>query len=151
MVNSKNLYGEYSHNMDAKGRIAMPAAFRSALGTACYVTIGFDGCLSVYSEEEWDRLSEKLARLPMSNAESRSISRLLLGYARKCEFDSQGRIMLFPNQIAYAKLTKECSIIGVSSKAEIWNRAIWKEKMDAELEHFEETAEKLGGLLNVTL
>ena len=64
------MIGQYQHSIDAKGRLFIPAKFREELGETFYVTIGLDGCLSVYSDTKWAALIEKVEALPISKARS---------------------------------------------------------------------------------
>ena len=117
-----NLIGQYQHNIDAKGRLFIPAKFREELGETFYVTIGLDGCLSVYSDTKWASLIEKVEALPLSKARS---MRTLFANAAKCEPDAQGRILIPAKLREYAKLEKEVIITGASRCVELWNPERW--------------------------
>lgn len=135
--------GEYQHSIDDKGRIIIPAKFRDALGSDFIVTRGLDSCLFVYPQAEWQQLEQRLRALPSMAANARAFSRLLFSGASECEWDKQGRINL-PNHLRdYAKLDKECTIIGVSTRVEIWDKATWEAYSHASEEAFGEIAEKL--------
>ena len=114
--------GEYQHALDNKGRIFIPAKLRDELGTAAYVTLSMDRCLSVYSEESWNGLVEKVNALPFVRQRK---MRPLFAHAVRCELDAQGRILLPQKLRAYAKLEKDVVVIGVSNRAEIWNADAW--------------------------
>ena len=86
--------GEYSHSIDAKGRLIMPAKFREQLGDEFVVTKSPDKCLYVYTNEEWKNFEEKLATLPITNKGTRQFVRFFLAGAASCEVDKQGRILL---------------------------------------------------------
>ena len=93
--------GQYAHNIDAKGRLFIPAKLREELGQTFHVTIGLDHCLSIYSNESWDAFMAKLRDLPYSKAKA---LRVLSANAVDCEPDAQGRI-LFPAKLRqYADL-----------------------------------------------
>lgn len=117
-----NLIGQYQHSIDAKGRLFIPAKFREELGETFYVTIGLDGCLSVYSDTKWASLIEKVEALPLSKARS---MRTLFANAAKCEPDAQGRILIPAKLREYAKLEKEVIITGASRCVELWNPERW--------------------------
>ncbi len=117
------LIGEYEHTLDVKGRMNFPAKFREDLGLHFIVTKGLDGCLFVYSFEEWKNLEDKIKSLPMSKA--RNLQRFLFAGAAEVEPDKQGRILLPQNLREYAGLEKEVMVIGASSRAEIWDKARW--------------------------
>ena len=116
------MIGQYQHSIDAKGRLFIPAKFREELGETFYVTIGLDGCLSVYSDTKWAALMEKVEALPLSKARS---MRVLFATAAKCEPDAQGRILIPAKLRAYAALDKEVIINGASECLELWNPERW--------------------------
>lgn len=135
--------GEFQHSIDDKGRIIIPAKFRDALGTDFIVTRGLDNCLFVYPRQEWALLEQKIKSLPSMAANARAFSRLLFSGASECEWDKQGRVNV-PNHLReYAKLDKECTVIGVSSRVEIWDKATWEEYSRQSADSFNEIAEKL--------
>ncbi len=115
--------GQYQHNIDAKGRLFIPAKFREELGETFYVTTGLDGCLSVYSEEKWADLTAKFDALPSSKA--RTMRRALFANTAECQPDKQGRILIPANLRKYAALEKEVIINGVSKYLELWNPQRW--------------------------
>ena len=133
------LMGKSNNNIDAKGRLFIPAKFREELGETFYVTLGLDGCLSVYSDAKWADLTEKFDALPISQARK---MRVLFANAAKCEPDAQGRIILPQKLRMYARLEKDVVVIGVSNRAEIWNAEAW-----AELEAAELNPENLGAVM----
>ena len=115
------LIGEYHHNIDEKGRLIIPAKFREEIGNSFVVTKGLDGCLFVYSLVEWEKIINKLKTLPFTKKDARTFSRFFLASATVCEFDRQGRINLMNSLTLYAGLKKECAIIGVNDRLEIWD------------------------------
>ena len=127
------LIGEYRHNIDDKGRIIIPSKFREEIGMKFVVTRGLDGCLFVYSMDEWNKIVSKLQTLPFTKKDARTFMRFFLSSATVCEFDKQGRINLTNSLILYAGIQKECTIIGVNDRLEIWA----SEKLDAIMEENE--------------
>ncbi len=119
--------GEYSHSIDPKGRLIIPAKFRELLGDSFVVTRGFDGCLFVFAQEGWDRFEEKLNSLPMDKPETRQIVRFFMAGANDVEVDKQGRILLPATLIRYAEIDKEAVIAGVGNRIEIWNKQKWED------------------------
>lgn len=119
------LIGEYQHNTDAKGRVIVPVKFREDLGDCFYVTKGLDGCLFVFSPAEWTRLQEKVSAMPVSKA--RGLQRFFFSGAAEVQPDRQGRILIPQVLRDYAKLEKDVTFIGASSRAEIWNTEHWNE------------------------
>ena len=116
------MIGQYQHNIDAKGRLFIPAKFREELGETFYVTIGLDGCLSVYSDTKWAALTEEIEALPISTAGS---MRVLFANAAKCEPDAQGRILVPTKLRQYTALEKEVVVTGASKCVELWNPERW--------------------------
>lgn len=118
--------GEYQHTIDEKGRMAIPSKMRRELGSGAVITRGIDNCLWVFSKKEWTVLAEKLSSLPLSDANSRAFSRLMLAGAMEVEFDSQGRALLPGYLRGYASLTKQAVIAGLYTRLEIWDASKWK-------------------------
>lgn len=140
------LLGEYRHNLDPKGRIAIPVKFREKLGDAAIVTRGLDDCLFLFSKQEWESLAAKLTALPLAQANSRAFVRLMLAGAADVALDGQGRILVPDYLRQYANLKKEAVIAGLMNRAEIWEAGAW-EKYTAKTEAAsDEIAEKLGEL-----
>ncbi|MBD2861810.1 MULTISPECIES: division/cell wall cluster transcriptional repressor MraZ [Paenibacillus] len=135
--------GEYQHSVDDKGRMIVPAKFREALGAAFIVTRGLDNCLFVYPREEWAVLEQKLKSLPLMKADARAFTRFFFSGATECELDKQGRINIPRNLCEYAKLDKDCVVLGVSNRVEIWSKQVWESYYEQSEESFNEIAEKL--------
>lgn len=127
--------GEYSHNIDTKGRMILPAKFRNGEpGETFYVTKGTEKCLFVYSREEWAKFEEQLASLPITtNPQAGAFMRFFLSGAAECETDKLGRINLPTNLRAYAGLEKDVKVLGVRSRLEIWDAATWNEYCEKEI------------------
>lgn len=124
--------GEFSHNIDAKGRLIVPARFRELLGDTFVITKGFEGCLFAYSAEEWEKVAQKLSRLPSNQANARRIQRTFLSGAAPCETDKQGRILIPATLRAHAALTRDVTVIGAYNRVEIWDSGRWSEYLSAE-------------------
>ncbi|MGN0584274.1 MAG: division/cell wall cluster transcriptional repressor MraZ [Ruminococcus sp.] len=121
-----SLMGTYYHNIDVKGRLNFPTKLREILGVSFYVTKSIDSpCLTVYSQEEWDKLSAKVAAIPASK--SGRIQRWLFSGACEVTPDKQGRILLPQELRAFAGLEKDIVVIGANDKAEIWDKSRWDE------------------------
>lgn len=118
------LIGEYYHNLDAKGRVSIPSKFRDDLGGSFVLSKGLDNCLYAYSVSEWETFKNELLTMRGSNAQK--IRRFFFSGATECEIDSQGRVVIPPNFREYAELLKEVVIVGVSNRAEIWNKENWE-------------------------
>ncbi|MGN1358088.1 MAG: division/cell wall cluster transcriptional repressor MraZ [Bacilli bacterium] len=137
------LIGEYHHNIDEKGRLIIPAKFREEIGNSFVVTKGLDGCLFVYSLVEWEKIVNKLKKLPFTKKDARTFSRFFLASATVCEFDRQGRINLMNSLTLYAGLKKECAIIGVNDRLEIWDLEKFNNLMKENEEELDEISENL--------
>lgn len=135
--------GEYRHAMDEKGRLTIPAKFREELGERFVLTRGLDQCLFVYPMEEWKNLEEKLKGLPFTKADARAFSRFFFSGAVECELDKQGRVNIPSTLLSFARIEKECVIIGVSNRVEIWSEAGWTAYLREKQGSFDEIAEKL--------
>lgn len=119
--------GEYSHTIDAKGRLAMPSKFRSKLQRGAVVTRGLDNCLFVFSASEWKKFAEQVVNAPLTKANSRAFSRFLLAGAVEVEFDKQGRMLLPEYLRTHAGLTKKTIVAGLGSRIEIWDDTAWQQ------------------------
>ncbi len=140
------LLGEFQHNLDIKGRVAIPAKFREKLNAGAIITRGIDSCLFVFANAEWDALAKKLIALPLAQANSRAFVRLMLAGASDVEPDSQGRILIPDYLRKYAGLKKEAVVAGLYNRIEIWDEAAWKSYKAKTESASEEIAEKLGEL-----
>jgi MraZ protein len=123
-------------SLDAKGRIVLPARYRERLLAICesqlIVTIDTDQpCLLIYPLPEWERIEEKIEALPSFNPTTRRIQRLLIGHATEIEVDANGRMLLSNPLREYAQLDKKVVLIGQGKKFELWDEAVWNERMSS--------------------
>ncbi|MDD2207826.1 MAG: division/cell wall cluster transcriptional repressor MraZ [Bacilli bacterium] len=137
------LMGEYHHNIDDKGRLIIPSKFRYELGEKFIITRGLDKCLFIYSSEDWNKIVERLKKLPFTNKDARNFTRFFLSGAAECEFDRQGRINITSPLVSYAGLTKECVIIGANDRLEIWSSHAWEEFLTTNEDDLSDIAENL--------
>lgn len=137
--------GEYHHNIDMKGRLIVPAKFRDLLGETFVLTRGLDQCLFGYPLDEWKLIEEKLKGLPLTKKDARAFTRFFFSGATECEIDKQGRINIASPLTQYAKLEKECVVLGVSNRIEIWSKDIWEEYFAESEESFADIAENMIG------
>lgn len=135
--------GEYSHNIDAKGRIIVPSKFREGLGERFVITRGLDQCLFAYPMNEWRTLEEKLKKLPLTKKDARAFTRFFFSGAVECELDKQGRINIPAPLRKYAAMEKECAVIGVSNRVEFWDASNWDSFVEESEESFAEIAENM--------
>lgn len=124
--------GEYTHAIDAKGRVILPADFRAELGVSFVITKGLDRCLFLYAQTEWDVLAEKLRKLPLVKPEARALSRFFFASARTLECDKQGRFLVPANLRSYAGITLRQDVVltGTDSRIEVWSRERWQAYTD---------------------
>ncbi|MCJ7667654.1 MAG: division/cell wall cluster transcriptional repressor MraZ [Anaerolineae bacterium] len=118
--------GEYSHTIDSKGRLTIPAKFRAELAQGMVVTRGLDRCLLVYPLPEWDKLAQRINGLPITQKDARTFTRLTYSGAIHCEPDRQGRILLPQYLREYAGIDNESVVIGLYARLEIWNPIRWE-------------------------
>jgi MraZ protein len=136
--------GEYQHNLDSKGRLAVPAKFRQLLEKGAVVTKGLDNCLFLYPKNKWEEIAQKFANLPISQAKARAFARHMLAGAMNVEFDNQGRITLPEYLRKFASLKKEAIIAGLFDRLEIWDEGLWNKYKAVADKDSSEIAEALG-------
>lgn len=134
--------GEYSHSIDPKGRVIIPAKFREDLGQDCVITKEPGGCLSIYPREEWKAFEEKLNALPRSK--KGDVVRFFSGSAIDPGTDKQGRVQLSSALIKYANLEKDVVLVGVLERVEIWDKTKWEEKNAVAEENIQINMDELG-------
>ncbi len=135
--------GEYNHTVDTKGRLIVPSKFRDQLGDEFVVTKGLDGCLFVYSKDEWENIEKKFRDIPLTTKDARKFARFFFAGAASCEVDKQGRILLPAVLREYAGIEKDVVSVGVFNRVEIWDKDKWQESnsyddMDEVAEHMAE-------------
>jgi len=138
--------GEYQATIDEKGRISIPAKFRTQLKSKVVVTRGLDNSLFLYTIEEWKKLAEKLASLPISTANTRAFSRLMLAGAMDCDVDKQGRIILPGYLKDFAKIQKKIVFAGLFNRIEVWSEELWNVYKEQTEKESNNIAEQLGTL-----
>lgn len=135
--------GEYQHSIDEKGRLTIPAKFREGLGSSFVMTRGLDQCLFAYPLDEWKQLEERLKTLPFTKADARAFTRFFFSGATECDWDKQGRVNIPQNLRDHAAIQKECVVIGVSNRVEVWSKERWEAYFAESEGSFGEIAEKL--------
>lgn len=124
------LMGKFTHNLDAKNRLFIPAKHRDQLGETFVITRNIDKCLSVFSMDEWEKYTDKLEQLPSTQA--REIARFIYSNAADVQPDGQGRVLIPADLLAYAGIQKSAVIVGCGRHAEIWAEEIWNADSDAD-------------------
>ncbi|PIR94389.1 cell division/cell wall cluster transcriptional repressor MraZ [Candidatus Falkowbacteria bacterium CG10_big_fil_rev_8_21_14_0_10_39_11] len=138
--------GEYKHSIDEKGRLAIPVKFRAKLVKGAVVTRGLDNCLFLYSKDEWNKLAEKLVQLPISQANTRAFSRLMLAGAMDVVLDKQGRVTLPDYLRKFGSLKKKVVVAGLYNRLELWDEKAWEHYNETTQKDANNIAEKLGEL-----
>lgn len=138
--------GEFNHTIDVKGRLILPAKFREELGSSFVITRGLDGCLFVYTEEEWQALNEKLQNLPLINKGSRQLTRFFHAGVTPCELDKQGRVLIPSSLREFARLTKDVCLIGMGKRIEIWSKEAWEESISNIKDDLDNVLDEMQGL-----
>ncbi len=135
--------GQYSHNIDAKGRIIVPAKFRNELTDKVIITKGLDGCLVVYNQDQFEKLVNELMSLPETMKDARAYIRNMLPNACESDFDSQGRVLIQSHLLKAAQIQKECIFLGLGDHIELWSQESWQQYNSDNSDKFEEVAEKM--------
>lgn len=138
------LIGEYTHTMDDKNRVSLPAKFRKEMGKKVILAPGLDGCVSMYTETEWKKFSERLSEGSVLRSDDRNFNRYIFGGAIESDVDTAGRILIPDFLKEKASLGTKISIIGVQNRAELWNEKKWKEFKKSVESQADTLAEKLG-------
>ena len=138
-------FGYYEHSLDDKGRLMIPAKLREGLsgGSPLYVLKGFEGCLSIYNEISFMKLSEKLSSLPYEDKEARSYIRNLLGSVVQLNVDKLGRIQVPTTILNKYQISRQVAVIGVGDHFELWDLAKYQEYEADNSKIFEDVADKL--------
>lgn len=138
------LIGEYKHTLDPKKRLSLPSKWRKELGKKIVITRGLDNCLFVYPIREWQTITEKVGRLPLGQADTRSFNRFFLSGAVEAEVDKIGRILVPDFLKDFAKLNTKVVLAGIHNRVEIWDEKKWNEYKKIIEDQADSLAEKLG-------
>lgn len=139
--------GHYYHSIEAKGRLAIPVSFREELTSGGVVTWGLDGCLFLFPNSYWQKFSEKLASLSLTNQTARNLTRILVQSAQEINFDSQGRTLIPEHLRNQANLKKQVVVAGSLNRIEIWDQ----ETYHKHLELIAQTINENPDLINIDL
>lgn len=123
-----NFVDEYPRQLDERGRIILPAKVREKMSETLYVTRSMsDKCLLLFTQEEWDKIAEKINQLPTAtDKNAAAFARLFFGKATSASVDRQGRVPISKRLTEYAGLTKDVVLVGANSRLEIWDSAEWE-------------------------
>ena len=140
------LLGEFNHSIDEKGRLIIPAKLRDDLGENFVICNGLEGCLFVYSQEEWSKFVAELETLPRMSKDARIYKRYFFGSASEGTFDKQGRFLVPTRLRKSANLEKDVVLVGVQDHVEIWDKALWEEQSMVSEEELDAIAERIRGV-----
>lgn len=141
--------GQFSHSIDTKGRLAIPAKFRELLATQFderLIVTHFDQCLWAYPFPHWQELEKKIAALPQFLEEVKALQRAFISAAAECPLDKQGRILLPPILRDYAGLKKDVIFVGMTQRIEIWSKQRWQKVFSDSQKRLDTMQEKLAEL-----
>ena len=138
--------GRHYHNLEAKGRLAIPQAFREELGSGGVITWGLDGCLFLFPKSYWQKLSEKLASLSLTNPAARNLTRILVQSAVELNLDSQGRTLIPEHLRDQVNIKKQVVVAGTLTRVEIWDRDAYHKHLDLIAQTFNEADQGLAAL-----
>lgn len=140
-------YGEYSHNIDKKGRLILPARFRDVSKEngieRFFLTRGLDKCIFMFTEYEWMSQEQKFKGMSFTKRESRSFNRMFFSGAADVSPDKQGRFIIPGYLKDFAQIRKDVVVIGVSNRIEIWDQKVWKDFYSDSQNSFEDVAENI--------
>ena len=131
------------NSIDSKNRMIVPSKHRNQLGSGCYITRGLDRCLYIYKEEDWEAKAEAIKEMPTTNPKVRAFKRAIFGNAQKCEFDGQGRVIIPPNLIEFARINKELVTVGSNEVVEVWAKEVYEGPISEQLLSKEESYDDL--------
>jgi MraZ protein len=137
------LIGEYSHSLDNKNRLSMPAKFRKSLGKKVVMTRGLDTCIFVFTTGEWEKIAEKLAAQSVGSRDARDLNRFFLSGAVEVDVDSAGRVLVPEYLKTFANLETKVTLAGLYSRVEIWNEDTWCKRQQNITENADLVASKL--------
>ena len=135
--------GNYNYNLDDKGRISIPNAYKASFGEKLVCVQGFEECIYLFSVSDWQVLAEKISNLSITKSANRKFARLFMSNAFETVIDAKGRINLEAVLINHAKLKKECVFLGASNHVEIWDKETWEKYKDSCDEEYDTLAEEV--------
>lgn len=133
-------WGEFSHQLDEKGRLIIPIRYRPTLRQGAILTRGLDRNLVIYPHEAWQLLSERVNTIPITQPTARALRRLLFSGAVELSLDRQGRILIPAYLRDYASLDTEVLIAGMETFLELWEPGHWRATLDDVSETLAEAA-----------
>lgn len=135
--------GTYEPKLDEKGRVILPAKFREQLSDGLVITPGQDRCLYIVSAGEFTRMVDDLAKSPSTTKHARDYIRVLMSGASDEVPDKQGRVTIPPRLRSYAGISRDLIVVGVGTRAEIWDAEAWRRYLSAQEEAFSQSDEEV--------
>lgn len=135
--------GEYHYNLDDKNRIFIPTDFKNEIGSQLIINRGIESCLYIYTIDEWSKIVNKLNNLSFTKKKNREFNRMFMSGAFKKDLDSKGRIILDKVLLEHSLLDKECVIIGVGERIEIWSKNEWNKYYEDKKESLDQISEEI--------
>lgn len=117
--------GTFEHTIDLKGRMTIPARFRDLIVDGAYMTIGFENNLMILKADAFEKLSDTINKLSVTNADARDLRRLMFSHAVEVEIDKAGRILIPTHLRAKVQLEDQAVVLGAGSYFEIWAPVLW--------------------------
>ena len=136
----------YSHQLDAKNRMRIPAKLREELGDGYTITVGTGGCLYVYTAEQMKSVKETLKKINPFKEKQLQVARYILYNSWEAEEDKQGRILLPSVLREFAGLEKDVVLVGVASRIEIWSKDRWLQSISTYDDDMDEVAANMESL-----
>lgn len=121
--------GQYTHTIDSKNRLTIPARYRAALESGAYIVQGFERNLQVYTKDTFERVASQASTHSTTDPEARAMKRVVFGRASEVDLDSSGRILIPTFLREYAELDNEATIVGTGDYLEIWSKEAWAEEL----------------------
>lgn len=140
--------GTYQHTIDEKGRLTLPAKWRSELESGVFVTPGVEKCLFIFTQSKFEAMAKEIEEQGFERADARAWARHFAGMATDAEPDKQGRILIPQTLRDFAELDSEVTIIGVVSRIEVWNPKMHKEFEEGIEANVPGVAERMGTLIH---
>ena len=134
-------FGTYGHSLDSKGRVILPARFRTAFEHGGYLTQYRDGCLALWTPEQFEIQMEEVQARAVTGKSDRNMARLWAAGTQDLEVDRQGRMVLPARMREYAALESDVVVVGVIDRVELWDPARWAEKIGPEEQRLSEGAD----------
>ena len=122
-------FGRYEHSLDDKGRVILPSKFRGSFEHGGYLTQYTDGCLSLWTPEQFDQQMENMQERAATSKQDRNLVRLWASTSHELEIDRQGRMAIPARLRDYAGLVADVLLLGAIDRVELWNRQTWDEKV----------------------